>query len=102
MTESTLEALNKSIDKWERLASNGYDEETRITAKECPLCRRFRKNGVLRCWLCPVYEKTKRSLCQGTPYEDAVLFLHYKRDDFRRAARDEVDFLRSLLPALNQ
>src|SRR5580693_5421953 len=68
MDKHTLKALKGSIAKWEAIvAGTGED----LGPDNCPLCQMFldkdRVSGV--CEGCPVKESTKKSNCQGTPYE---------------------------------
>lgn len=95
MDAETLEALKGSIAKWEAIvAGTGVDKGP----DNCPLCQRFWRAS--NCIGCPVFEATGLINCGGTPYED------YERaydDDDREArdvaAREELDFLKSLLPS---
>ena len=96
MDDVTLIALKESIKKWESRA-NGEHTLTCGT-HNCPLCRLFHSEHIntganLSCKGCPVFEKTAVSCCRGTPYEDYIV----NRTDFH--AQQELEFLRSLLPA---
>lgn len=102
MDQLTLEALKKSIGKWESIAAGiGIDAGTR----NCALCRLF----FLDCPSCVVAEATgKQWWCNGSPYrafidhhDDCHLDADYRYalcPECRRLAQAEVDFLKSLLP----
>lgn len=101
MTPETLEALKASIAKWERNAVAETPETYSVSARSCPLCDLFYADN---CSGCPVSMRTKKLACSGTPYIAASL----ARSDWEwrglgherahAAARDEVAFLKSLLP----
>lgn len=96
-TLKALKALKASIAKWEKNARVRNLDNAKIGAKECPLCRLFADDG---CLGCPVRQATGMKRCWGTPWEDACDAKLYSKDvaAFRAAAREEVAFLRSLLP----
>lgn len=103
MDAKTLEALKASIAKWERNAEAKTPTEYRIGESDCPLCSLFIYPD--RCEGCPVFDRTGERFCKGTPYIVASsLRTWWSAGDegFRRranaAARDEVAFLKSLLP----
>lgn len=104
MDDKALTALKGSIEKWERNAvaetPGDYDVESAVSA----LCSLFRRET---CQECPVMDVTGEKHCAGTPCwtaEDALdEWIDHPssptlRDHARAAARDEVTFLRSLLP----
>lgn len=98
----TLEALKKSIKKWNRkkVIDHGVDN--------CALCQAFSEQP--GCEGCPVAKVSCRSRCWGTPYEDWVNHHDKEHSDFYplrthigcpecvRLAQAELDFLKSLLP----
>lgn len=107
MPEKTLEALKQSIDnKWKRIVRSTKVED--LGRSDCALCGLFLE-GMNNCSGCPVYEKTKRTLCHGTPYKE---WYNHHRDihhlisrtrepgckECLRLAKAERDFLISLLP----
>ena len=103
MDQKTMEALEGSIEKWQKIVDGtGRDE----SISNCPLCIEFFKNG---CRGCPVYRKTEVAICRDTPYDDwskVPLDLPYNdRNGYThtraslRAAKAELKFLKSLLPA---
>lgn len=104
MTPNTLRALRASIKHWEENAAAETPEEVGATARECALCAKFIYGG---CTDCPVFYETGNELCEGTPYIAAFDALEAweatptpeAEAAFRIAARAEVDFLKSLLPA---
>ncbi len=92
MNSETLEALKGSIAKWEAIvAGTGFDNG----ADNCPLCGLFNNadDPETDCDGCPVAEKSGHKYCGGTPYTKFVPWGGIK------AAQEELDFLRSLLPA---
>jgi len=104
MDKETLGALEKSIEKWEKIVrEEGVDEGD----DNCALCKLFLKD---ECIDCPVYAKTKRTGCRGTPYEDWIdhqgnhfyhATEHYyvvRCSECKELAQEELEFLRSLLP----
>lgn len=94
MKSETLEALKGSIAKWEAIVEGtGTDKGT----ENCPLCRLFHQDYTDKgpetcCDGCPVFEHTGVRSCGGTPYS------RYEDDD-EETAKEELDFLKSLLPA---
>ena len=93
MNSETLEALKGSIGKWEAIvAGTGFDNGV----DNCPLCGLFNNDETndseTDCDGCPVAEKSGHKYCGGTPYTQ---FLRWGI----KAAQEELDFLRSLLPA---
>ena len=102
----TLIALKRSIKKWERIVEGtGVDRG----ADNCALCKRFLKNTEKPCLngqeQCPVYKRAGLYGCCNTPYTDWQL-LFSPSDDMRAvhdphtefAAKEELNFLKSLLP----
>jgi hypothetical protein len=97
MDEQTLFALKGSIAKWESIvAGTGTNEGT----ENCPLCHLFHSNYAAIdkncCDGCPVFAKTGRRACMGTPY------IEYDDNPTKENAQREVDFLKSLLPPAAQ
>ena len=103
MDAKTLEALKASIAKWERNAEAKTPADYRIGEIDCPLCGLFIYPD--RCEGCPVFAKTGERFCRSTPYMLASSLRTWWsegdnafRDHAQSAARDEVAFLKSLLP----
>lgn len=104
MDPETVNALNGSIKKWERVLSEGTDGTNWM---DCPLCLLFWEKN---CNGCPVRDRTGRPICQGSPFEqyadarDAVDGDGVDEMDIGEepsviaAAQAELDFLKSLLP----
>jgi hypothetical protein len=95
VNKRTLTALRGSITKWESIVA-GTDIDK--GADNCPLCAIFthRRNPKevddnSSCKGCPVYEKTGRFQCEGSPYYD------YDPETLSTAIA-ELNFLKSLLP----
>lgn len=109
MEDVTLKALKESIEKWERNAVAETPDGFTTGPGGCALCERFWDDF---CQGCPVRAFTGAGDCHDTPYDAALnakndwLFSQPwpdGRDSERRAAahaaaREEVAFLRSLLP----
>lgn len=96
MNKKTKQALEESIEKWEKIVKKtGIDERS----DNCPLCQLYQD-----CDDCPVVD------CEKTPYLKWAL--HHERvhsttlgDDMKieckiceRHAKAELEFLKSLLP----
>jgi hypothetical protein len=111
MDPETLEALKGSIAKWERVVEGGQQENGGPT--DCPLCSRFNSqfNKNLTnppCQGCPVSIRTGQKFCEGSPYdeieklEDGGEYVFDSNEEFvstfRSAAKEELEFLKSLLP----
>ena len=103
MKPKTLAALKASITKWETLIVTGEE----AGAIDCPLCIMFNNERTERlekdCIGCPVFEKTGKKFCTGTPYgrHAAVPYFGLGGEydaQRRRHALSEMRFLRSLLP----
>jgi len=114
MDKETLEALEGSIEKWEKIvAEKGKD----LGSLNCALCGVFITKDK-RCVGCPVYMKTGEPLCRETPYIDwlkhhayrhfNVLFLSdcslmltpcvVECPTCKELAEEELNFLKELLP----
>lgn len=114
MDAPTLTALQQSIERWEMLSLASEPGWIRLGSSQCPLCVRFMEDGSgPECHRCPVFHRTAEANCGGTPYPLAAdAFSSWRgaryyglgydepacRDKFQAAARDEAEFLRSLLP----
>lgn len=114
MNAETLTALKASIAKWERNAEAKTPDNFKVSPEACPLCSLFNAIDTPDedvCAGCPISTKTGKTYCEGTPYMPAwkAWFSWTKQPrqpDFRHnahaAARDEVAFLKSLLPEEHQ
>jgi hypothetical protein len=97
MDSRTLEALKGSIAKWRAIVA-GTGEESGIY--DCPLCALFHPRRAPEptppapCAGCPVMERTGQAYCAGSPYDRWD-----EGDDDAAVAKEELDFLCSLLPA---
>lgn len=99
------DALLCSIKKWEQLASATDKEleereEDYSIGEMCALCE---KSGFPNCSSCIIYKKTNKFRCAYTPFQEANN--HRSNGDwpaFRQAAQEEVEFLKSLLPDVEQ
>jgi len=105
MKKETLEALEKSIKKWEKIVSG---KEGDLGSRNCALCKLFATKDK-RCVGCPVYMKTGERLCKKTPYVEWLKHHANEHREFSEAyivkcptckelAQKELEFLKSLLP----
>ena len=90
-------ALEESIAKWESIASG--DNKEIPCSDNCELCNAYQTDNE-KCFDCPVYKRTGKHLCRGTPYSLAIdkrceFGAHSK--EYLDAAKLEVEFLKSLL-----
>jgi hypothetical protein len=90
-------ALEESIAKWESIASGENKEFP--SSDNCGLCNAYQTDNE-KCFDCPVYKRTGKHLCLGTPYSLAIdkrceFGIHSK--EYLDAAKLEVEFLKSLL-----
>ena len=126
MDSETLTALKASIEHWrENESALGIDEAS-VSAGNCALCRLFQTDRIKTCKGCPVAEATGDIFCELSPYEEASKAYKYwfnvedwdmwsdrywltstnhkfiecwrARENFLLTARDERQFLESLLP----
>lgn len=105
MDAKTLTALKASIAKWEKNAKAREISDARIGLADCALCQLFHSYcGGPDCQGCPVNEAGRHWRCGNTPYDDVDgAFGDWdcggSGTAFRRVARREVAFLKSLLPS---
>ena len=102
MTAQTKsEALEASILHWQENVKAERSLDVLANDTDCALCAKFYD---LECEGCPVYLRTGLRYCLGSPYGAAYAALREwrqfdagaARDEFRRCAQAEVDFLISL------
>lgn len=114
MSKRALRGLRASIKHWEKQAEVEATHEVAIGQGHCALCKLYHpteKNMFaiytghnLSCGVCPVRRKTEKNFCEGSPFNAAYkAFLRWengvgRQADWRKAARREVTFLKSLLP----
>jgi len=98
MKPETLKALRESIAKWEKNSRIRNIENAKIGPDSCALCSLFYTYH--RCRGCPVREETGFFQCEHTPNSDAEDAINDNCGvaEFRRHAKREVAFLKSLLP----
>jgi len=114
MNSKTLEALRRSISHWEkneflpvkvsklRLIASGRAELASTSGDKCDLCKLFARRD---CVGCPVNDATGM-MCAGTPYIRASQLLSEaiaspnaaNISEWRKAAREQREFLQTLLP----
>ena len=111
MSPSTLHALQASIRHWEALAATTTADQIAIGPDKCGLCKEFwfTPERIDQCKGCPVFEKTGERFCGSSPFEKAnSLWDSWDEDEefpwkeWKEAAQEELDFLRSLLPPESQ
>lgn len=106
MNAKTLKALKASIDKWQRNVKAEAPDMVFTGSDDCPLCKLFWSGEADQsCIGCPVMGRTGKLYCEKTPHDKAWmahrnwLMGEGSKDAFRKTARAEVKFLKSLLPA---
>lgn len=99
------EALKASIEKWERNVAQNRTEDLQFGTQSCPLCQEFNDPEGLApddCNGCPVYARTGKQYCEGTPYDSVI---DYRKGGYRETEVSEglrlvmqleLEFLRSL------
>ena len=104
MDTITLDALKESIEHWERIYTNTRHEGEHCGAHDCALCKLFNNNyfehldqGKSCCEGCPVEAYTGVPFCDNTPYHYLRAFKLYSKE-FMQVAKEEYEFLKSLLP----
>jgi hypothetical protein len=97
-----LEAISKSIEKWENIVA-GHSKDCGPT--DCPLCKLFNRKEQTHdyCTDCPVLTYGNGDkFCQNTPYSKwETLFgmtepMIAKTPTQKQAAQDELDFLKEV------
>lgn len=84
MKKSTEKALWGSVEKWYKIyMGTGRN----LDALNCPLCKKFLLGKTSSCVGCPVFNKTGRFYCLGSPFDD------YARYGTKRSALKEYQFL---------
>lgn len=99
LTKKALRALKASIAHWKRLATGKRLADETIFISSCALCSAFYDHG--SCTGCPIKKRTGRAGCEGTPWirtRNAVNNYTYNSDEFRSAAKKQLEFLQSFLP----
>lgn len=104
MDDVTREALEQSIEKWEKNLGAATWREVTTGARDCPLCGLF--NSVTNqhdpCVGCPVRERTESQFCWDTPHQRVagarpITNSELGVSDYARSLiQEEVDFLKSL------
>lgn len=103
MDNETLIALKASIKHWEKNVAAKRRIDASTVAKACALCCMFEISDG-SCAGCPVRNVSGQGGCNGTPFWDASDAYDAwsrglgTRDEWRKAAQAELDFLKSLLP----
>ncbi len=102
MNKQTLKALKDSVAHWTRLSSGSLKRGEDVGPTHCGLCRLFNNDDSKNpCFGCPVFDKSGEVYCDNTPFEDASneYRVHGIRSpQFRKAAKEELKFLKGLLP----
>jgi hypothetical protein len=108
------DAIRASIAHWRKALRSPETES--LSASSCPLCQIYidpvevppYNTSSPPCLGCPVQERTGQTLCRGTPYIRAsgarfrLLLKRWpaagpEREEWERAAREQIEFLESLL-----
>ena len=103
MKPRVLKALKASIAHWKRMRKGTQKANESPDGECCPLCNLFRSLCV-GCSKCPVYKRTLRRGCHGTPWFGARYnFIMRDRgsvfkEAWEKTANAEIAFLKSLLP----
>ena len=108
MNKKARVALLGSIDKWNSILNFGGIDKGGINCALCRYSADVDDSFAGECASCPVYKRTGEVGCDNTPYEDWTrhqTFEHLKHRDMKvrcpkcsELARDELIFLKSLLP----
>jgi hypothetical protein len=102
MEAETLKALEESIKHHKENLKHAKKEDysqIELGASQCALCKMFGIFVLGLCSNCPVYEKTRVTCCKQTPYQDLVEAYDLKEwEDFIQFEKQEIHFLKSLLP----
>lgn len=112
MKKPVYDALQKSIQKWERNARVKKFDRALVDAEDCPLCHLFMlRSPMSNCNGCPIKEATGLEGCNSTPYDEASdtydewNYAHPDEElrlksakNFRAAAEKEVLFLKAIRP----
>ncbi len=79
-------------EKWLPLLKN----EVEYSATDCALCKEYKSDF---CPGCPISDDTEKSLCNGTPYDDAYTAVEDREYGWpyeKRHIQAEVDYLKEL------
>jgi len=110
MTEQAKKALKESIEHWRRVASGTMKPGESVGAPHCALCLAFNHThaGHIACEGCPVFERTGKQGCVGSPFDPFEENLDWMDEsefsrwldtqEARTLAAAELAFLESLLP----
>ena len=104
MQPGIRKALEGSISHWARLVTGNRVPGEAPDSGWCDLCALF-YNPTCQCDGCPVKEETGVSGCADTPYKEAAIEWECSGPDspeFRKAAKRELEFLKSLLPSTKE
>lgn len=104
--------LDLSIEHWERLCKCKTREEIELegwSSDYCHLCtNRLNEHKSVICSSsenpCPVFLRTRKNACLGTPYEDAVQAVYkffrdrtkWSLENMHAACKEELEFLKGL------
>ena len=116
MDQKTLDAFDKSIEHWERLANGTSYPSEGIGSNDCSICEIYCYQIGATCLGCPIFKDTGRILCKNTPHNEVAvvrqrLYIIEKNirnnhldimlavktnEEFKGAAKKELDYLISL------
>ncbi len=92
-----LKGIKRSLQHWRNMRDNRWSRSN-TTVSHCALCSIFHNNiERLSCLRCPIFIKTDRKYCEGTPCKD-INDRQYNRDDedMNKDFSAMVDFLTEL------
>jgi len=107
MNPKARAVYNEVLEHWEDILRRAKaDLLLPIGPDDCAWCRLFNslKSRSDDCIGCPIYERTGKQYCYGTPYwavddaYDAVRYASGTKAKLCRAIREQLALIRSLLP----
>lgn len=106
MSKEVLKALQESIEHWkENVKAARKGEPLKIYSDDCPLCILRDKKGKTCGKMCPIAKRVgadefSRNGCSETPWHNVALTydMNPNRAELVKACKEELRFLRSLLP----
>jgi len=100
--KETLEAVERSIDKYKRYFLDAINKEERSQyldndyGEDCPLCVKFYPNAYMGnpCGGCPIADYVNHLFCANTPYNDFYNSIGY--DELIKSIRKMINFLKEV------